>query len=114
MTQERRPIDLPNGADLAALQRYIEKLEAAKGWTEVDLVRTCLYMGEELGELFKAIRKVEGALRRGESIEPLHTEVAHELVDILNYLLAVANRLDIDLEAAFREKNAINEDRRWG
>ena len=37
-----------------------------------------------------------------------------EIVDVLNYLLAIANRLDIDVEAAFREKNARNLERTWG
>ena len=32
--------------------------------------------------------------------------VGEEIVDVLNYLLAVANRLDIDVEQAFRDKNA--------
>ena len=41
-------------------------------------------------------------------------EVADELVDVLNYLLAIANRLDIDLEEAFRQKNARNQSRTWG
>ncbi|MEZ4435681.1 MAG: hypothetical protein R3F65_25060 [bacterium] len=40
--------------------------------------------------------------------------VAEELVDVLNYLLAIANRLDIDVEAAFRRKNEANLDRTWG
>ena len=37
--------------------------------------------------------------------------VAHELADILNYLVRIAERLDIDLLAAADEKIAINEQR---
>jgi dCTP diphosphatase len=37
--------------------------------------------------------------------------VAHELADILNYLVRLAERLDIDLLAATDEKIAINEQR---
>ena len=40
-------------------------------------------------------------------------EVAEELVDCLNYLLAIANRLDIDVEEAFRVKNRRNQSRSW-
>ena len=36
-----------------------------------------------------------------------------EEVDVLNYLCAIANRLDIDLEEAFRSKNARNQRRSW-
>ena len=39
--------------------------------------------------------------------------VGEELVDVLNYLLAIANRLDIDVEAAFRAKNERNQGRTW-
>lgn len=38
-------------------------------------------------------------------------QVAHELADILNYLVRLAERLDIDLIAAAEEKMAINERR---
>ena len=40
-------------------------------------------------------------------------EVAEELVDVFNYLCAIANRLDIDLENAFRQKNKVNQGRQW-
>ncbi len=97
-------IELPAGAAMADYQRYIHQLEASKGWLSADLVRNCFLMGEEVGELFAAVRRVEedGAERVGE-----------EIVDVLNYLLAIANRLDIDLEAAFRTKNARNQTRSW-
>ena len=38
-------------------------------------------------------------------------QVAHELADILNYLVRLAERLDIDLIVAAEEKMAINERR---
>jgi NTP pyrophosphatase (non-canonical NTP hydrolase) len=37
--------------------------------------------------------------------------VAHELADILSYLLRLAQRLDIDLVAATQEKITLNETR---
>jgi NTP pyrophosphatase (non-canonical NTP hydrolase) len=37
--------------------------------------------------------------------------VSHELADILNYLVRLAERLEIDLLAATDEKIAINEQR---
>ncbi len=98
-------IELRNGASLAEVQAYVEKLEAHHGWLEQDLVRNCFLMGEEVGELFGAVRRLE----RGASRE----DVAEELVDVLNFLCAIANRLDIDLEEAFRDKNARNQERTW-
>lgn len=106
-------VELPENPDLADFQAYIAALEAKMGWTDVDLVHTCFLMGEEVGELFKAVRKIEGLFVEGEVPGDRKREVAFEIVDVLNYLLAIANRLDIDVEDAFREKNAINQGRTW-
>ena len=39
--------------------------------------------------------------------------VDEELADVLIYLCAIANRLDISLDEALRKKEAINETRSW-
>ena len=105
---------------MAAYQAYIEELERRKGWLSVDLVHNCFLMGEEVGELFKAVRRQlkyfeESSAAAGEAQRDpqRHAEVAEELVDVFNYLCAIANRLDIDLESAFRQKNKVNQDRQW-
>ena len=102
---------------MADYQRYVHELEALHGWLDVDLVHNCFLMGEEVGELFKAVRRhgrlfdegVDGA-----DSDALREEAGDEIVDVLNYLLAIANRLDVDVEAAFRRKNAVNQGRSWG
>ena len=67
-------------------------------------------LGEEVGELFKAIRKSENIkIDKNSSVG----EVSHELVDVLIYLCAIDNRYDIDLEEAFRSKEEINKERKW-
>lgn len=107
---------LKEGASMAAFQRYVHELEAMHGWLDVDLVHNCFLLGEEIGELFKAVRRVEKLFsQQGEQgVGPAATgEVAEEIVDCLNYLLAIANRLDIDVESAFREKNRKNQSRSW-
>ena len=52
----------------------------------MDLVHNCFLMGEEVGELFKAVRRVEGLFVEGDVPDDRRTEVAHEIVDVLNYL----------------------------
>ena len=103
---------------MRAYQHYIHELEAFHGWLDVDLVHNCFLMGEEVGELFKAIRKHNRLFEQQDApqdqAETSRAHVAEEIVDVLNYLLALANRLDIDIEAAFRDKNAKNQARRWG
>ncbi len=111
-------IELPPKAPVSEYQRYIHDLETQHGWLDVDLVHNCFLMGEEVGELFKAVRKYERLFDQGEApavkAEAAKDHVGEEIVDVLNYLLAIANRLDLDVEAAFRKKNAINQTRTWG
>ncbi len=109
-------IELPAQAVLADYQQYIDLLEKRMGWTEVDLIHNCFLMGEELGELFKAVRRVVKLFDQAgdtANLESRRQDVSEELVDVFNYLLAIANRLDIDLEQAFRDKNAHNQTRTW-
>ena len=95
---------------LAELQHYVEKLEQERGFSDQTILDKCLLLGEEVGELFKAIRKSEGLLiDEASSIG----EVGEELADILIYLCAIANRCGIDLESAFRSKEARNHTRTW-
>lgn len=109
-------IELPARATMRDFQRYVHDLEALHGWLDVDLVHNCFLMGEEMGELFKAVRRYERIYEQAEApeVDDRKREVAHEIVDVLNYLLAIANRVDVDVEAAFREKNAVNQERSWG
>ena len=110
------PIGLPEAATMVDYQRYIAELEARMGWQDVDLVQNCFLMGEEVGELFKAVRRVLRFFDQdGDHALPeaRREQVGEELVDVMNYLLAIANRLDIDLESAFRAKNAHNQQRTW-
>ena len=67
-------------------------------------------LGEEVGELYKAVRKSEKI-----SVDPNSKigSVSEELVDIFIYLCAIANRFNIDLEEAFRKKEEINKKRVW-
>ncbi|OHY90564.1 hypothetical protein BI375_23030 [Vibrio rotiferianus] len=70
----------------------------------------CLLLGEEVGELFKAVRKAEGI-----AIDPTSKvgDISDELADIFIYLCSIANRYDIDLEKAFLEKEQKNSQRTW-
>lgn len=116
--ENKSEIELQESAPLSEYQRYVYELEKMHGWLEVDLPRNCFLMGEEVGELFKAVRKYnkyyEEPARAASADEPARkAAVAEEIVDVFNYLIALANRLEIDVEAAFREKNARNQRRTW-
>jgi len=101
---------LPENPTLADYQSYVRQLELERGFSDQNVLDKCLLLGEEIGELFKAIRKANGL--RIDTNSQIGT-ADEELADILIYLCAIANRLDIDLEAAFRRKEVINHRRTW-
>lgn len=95
---------------LADFQAYVAQMEAERGFEDQSARDKCLLLGEEIGELFKAVRKSEG-LKLDDASH--FGTVSEELADIFVYVCAIANRYDIDLETAFRDKEAINHGRSW-
>lgn len=102
--------DLPDLPTLTNFQRYVEALEGERGFVCQTAIEKCLLLGEEVGELFKAVRKAQQI-----AIDPTSdiTTVGEELADIFIYLCAIANRYGIDLETAFRAKEEVNKRRHW-
>lgn len=95
---------------LQDFQSYVAELEQERGFTDNSVLQNSLMLGEEIGELFKAIRKAEKMKTDGSS--QIHT-IEEEMADILIYLCSIANRYGIDLETAFRDKEEINKQRVW-
>lgn len=98
------------GACLADIQLYVAQLEAERGFADQSATQKCLLLGEELGELFKAVRAQEGLPLDANSAV---SSIAEELADLLIYVCAIANRYGIDLENAFRAKERLNATRTW-
>ena len=91
-------------------QEYVYELEIERGFIDQNVLQKCLLLGEETGELFKAVRKKE--MIKVDQNSKIGS-VDEELADIIIYLCAIANRFDIDLEKAFRDKEEINKKRVW-
>ena len=102
--------DLKTSPKLSDFQKYVAELEQERGFSGQNARDKCLLLGEELGELFKAIRKVEGL-----SVDPNSAvgNIADELADVFIYLCSITNRYDIPLEQAFRDKEEKNKKRVW-
>jgi NTP pyrophosphatase (non-canonical NTP hydrolase) len=101
---------LPAGATLGQLQRYIEREAKKRGFGNQTALQKCLILGEEVGELFKAVRKEE-KMPIG-----LHSKVgtiSEELADVLLYVCSIASFYGVDLEKAFRAKDKIHSKRVW-
>ncbi|MCK5021830.1 MAG: pyrophosphohydrolase [Candidatus Pacebacteria bacterium] len=100
---------LKNNPTIKDFQQYVLDLEKERDFNQ-EIFENCLQMGEEVGELFKAIRKnINMSIDSNSKI----SSVEEELVDVLIFVLAIANRFNIDLEKAFREKEEINKKRVW-
>ena len=102
--------ELSKKPTLSDFQKYVSELEVERGFKNQTTIDKCLLLGEEIGELFKAIRKSEGLSVDSNST---FTEIGDELADILIYLCAIANRKNINLEEAFRTKEEVNKKRVW-
>ena len=91
-------------------QEYVKQLENERGFSNDSVLQKCLLLGEEIGELFKGIRKAENIkLDKNSSVG----NISEELADILIFLFSIANRYEIDLEKAFRDKEENNKHRNW-
>jgi len=101
---------LPANASLRDLQQYVHKTEEARGFADESVMEKCLLLGEEIGELFKAVRERSGL---GVDSSRRRRHVAEELADVLIVVVAIANRYDICLEDALREKEKRNGRRSW-
>lgn len=91
-------------------QRYVAEMERKRGFSEETLLQKCLLLGEEVGELFKEIRKSEG-MATDKTFEA--GDAAGEIADVFFILCAIANRLNINLTNAFVQKEQENESRIW-
>lgn len=109
-TARKGYVEIPERLSLSELQRYVEWLEEDRGFSDQTILEKCLLLGEEVGELFKAVRKSSGLAVDADSEE---REVADELADVLIFLGSIANRAGVDLDEALRAKEAVNRTRVW-
>ena len=102
-------LHLKKDPTLADLQDYVRHMVAERGFTD-DVQQKFMLLIEEVGEFAKASRKHAGM---GYATDAPDQDVAAEAADVLIVLLALCNLLGIDLEAAFRAKEAKNKQRVW-
>src|SRR3989344_4774923 len=89
---------------ISHLQEYVHAKIKERGFEDEHLNERLLMLTEELGELVKACRKINGMyVDKGK-------EIAHglgeEITDVINMVLAVGIKLGLDIEKEFLEKEA--------
>ena len=94
------------------MEKDIQQIGKERGWDKNSYLEIFLLFSEEIGELAKAIRNHEG-LYAEEDKKHKRFELEEEFADVFNYLLDLANHFEIDLEDAFRKKDAVNAKRNW-
>ncbi|MFE9374375.1 nucleotide pyrophosphohydrolase [Streptomyces sp. NPDC006711] len=100
--------------DLEEYAADLRAFVAARGWDAFQNPKNlAMALGGETGELLAMLQWLtpEEALRKPAEDAAFRRELGFELADILNYLLRVADSVDIDLLAAARDKLAVNEQR---
>jgi NTP pyrophosphatase (non-canonical NTP hydrolase) len=101
---------LRQGASLPQIQDYVAKMETERDLDKQDLPSQCLKLGEEVGELYRAVRKLQG---HPQDPSGRIADIGDEAADALILLMSIVNRCGISLEDAFRAKESRNESRVW-
>ena len=108
----------PDNPTLPELQRYIQAKCQERGFDGASNLETFLLFSEEIGEMAKAMRNCQGLCQEtntkaANDKDKAHANLAEEMSDVLSYLLDLANRYEVDLDEAFRLKEARNDRRSW-
>ena len=102
-------VELTEQATLADIQQYIKEWEIKNGFDHCTVTDGCLFLGEEVGELFKAIRKQYLPVDPNSDVYMIEDEIA----DCLMQLAAIANRCGVNMATAIINKEKKNNERKW-
>ncbi len=97
---------LKKDPSLKDIQEYIRIGGEELGFDTLNAFQRCLMLGEEVGELYKSIRKHEGI-----TVDSKTSPIEEEIADVLLQLCAVANYYHIDIEQSFRKKQQLDKGR---
>ena len=99
--------------DVEGLQRALQRFADARDWEQFhapkNLAAALAVEAAELLEIFQWLDEAQSrAIRPG---HPRHERVAEEIADVQIYLLRLADKVGVDLDAAVRRKIARNEEK---
>lgn len=97
---------------IGEIQRNAVELCDQQEWQDRTPDQRFRYLISEVGELSSELLQLEWNPTDDE-IAAIKRNIGHEIYDIVWNLCDLANLIEIDLEAAFAEKQAMNADRRW-
>jgi len=98
------------GMNIKEIQDKLAKFAEERDWDQFhspkNLVMALTSEVGELNELFQWLTEEQSSIKDDDS--PKVDEIGYEIADIFIYLLRLADKLDIDIEVAVREKIEIN------
>lgn len=103
-------LQLRDNPTLQDLQEYVDAAMKVRGFDTEDIPRRFMMLLEETGEFAKAARTTVGLKLASDTQTK---ELEEEAAAVLIILLGLCNMLGIDLEQAFRQKEAHNKKRTW-
>jgi NTP pyrophosphatase (non-canonical NTP hydrolase) len=102
---------MKSGADLVRLRDMVREFVAERDWDQFHTPKNLsAALSVEAAELLEHFQW----LQQGERLELGDVklqQVRHELADVLFYLIRLADRLDVDLDAAMQEKMVLNREK---
>lgn len=106
--------DFPKNATFTDAQQWIEDMCKERGFNTNTVLEKFLLFTEEVGELAKAIRKVQGMHVEGvHTPDQINLGIREEIADVAMYIMDIANSFSVNIEDAIREKEEINKKRTW-
>jgi len=113
MTQHALLEKLTKSATLADIQQYIDDVLTIRGFKDESIQETMLLLLEEAGELAKAIRKTATNMSVDADKMQNYDTVESEVADVFIVLIAICNKMNINLFDALKEKEQKNISRNW-
>jgi len=104
---------LTDTSSLNEVQDYIKTVLDLRGFSDESIQETMLLLLEETGELAMSIRKTATNMSVDTEKMQNYDTVESEVADVLIVLLAVCNKMDINLFDALKGKEKKNCARKW-
>jgi len=104
---------LTQKSSLTDVQNYIKAVLDIRGFSEESIQESMLILLEETGELAKAVRKTQTKMSVDVDKMQNYDTVESEVADVFIVLLAICNKLNINLFDAVKDKERQNCNRNW-
>jgi NTP pyrophosphatase (non-canonical NTP hydrolase) len=91
-------------------QTWLQAYDEARGWDRIAPPHTFLHLVEEVGEIAREVKHLEG-YRAAEDAGEVRAHLAEELADAATFLFKLAYQCGVDLEDALAANMTKAEDR---